>query len=58
MRSHDNSDDMSNMVGTVLSGFEYRANQEKLDNLTSFFRENEDNYSYTGFTKQAVTKLK
>ena len=38
MRSHDNSDDMSNMVGTVLSGFEYRANQEKLDNLTSFFR--------------------
>ncbi|EES41168.1 hypothetical protein HMPREF0793_1167, partial [Staphylococcus caprae M23864:W1] len=38
------------------SGFEYRANQEKLDNLTSFFRENEDNYSYTGFTKQAVTK--
>ena len=56
MRSHDNSDDMSNMVGTVLSGFEYRANQEKLDNLTSFFRENEDNYSYTGFTKQAVTK--
>ena len=34
MRSHDNSDDMSNMVGTVLSGFEYRANQEKLDNLT------------------------
>ena len=30
MRSHDNSDDMSNMVGTVLSGFEYRANQEKV----------------------------
>ena len=28
MRSHDNGDEMSNMVGTVLSGFEYRAKRE------------------------------
>ena len=29
MRSNDNGDTMSDMVGTVLSGFEYRANKEK-----------------------------
>lgn len=33
MRSIDNGDTMSDMVGTVLSGFEYRANKEKMDNL-------------------------
>ncbi|MBE9411555.1 DUF1672 family protein, partial [Staphylococcus epidermidis] len=33
MRSNDNGDTMSMMVGTVLSGFEYRANKEKMDNL-------------------------
>ena len=33
MRSHDNGDDMSNMVGTVLSGFEYRAQKR---NMTIF----------------------
>ncbi|NGB82358.1 DUF1672 family protein, partial [Staphylococcus aureus] len=31
MRSNDNGDDMSMMVGTVLSGFEYRAQKEKYD---------------------------
>ena len=29
MRSNDNGASMSMMVGTVLSGFEYRANKEK-----------------------------
>ncbi|HEG9579282.1 TPA: DUF1672 domain-containing protein [Staphylococcus aureus] len=56
MRSNDNGDDMSMMVGTVLSGFEYRAQKEKYDNLYKFFKENEKQYQYTGFTKEAINK--
>ncbi|NFW63427.1 DUF1672 domain-containing protein [Staphylococcus aureus] len=56
MRSNDNGDDMSMMVGTVLSGFEYRAQKEKYDNLYKFFKENEKKYQYTGFTKKAINK--
>ncbi|HEA6726445.1 TPA: DUF1672 domain-containing protein [Staphylococcus aureus] len=56
MRSNDNDDDMSMMVGTVLSGFEYRAQKEKYDNLYKFFKENEKKYQYTGFTKEAINK--
>ncbi|HCW8674289.1 TPA: DUF1672 domain-containing protein [Staphylococcus aureus] len=56
MRSNDNGDDMSMMVGTVLSGFEYRAQKEKCDNLYKFFKENEKKYQYTGFTKEAINK--
>ncbi|HDK4599999.1 TPA: DUF1672 domain-containing protein [Staphylococcus aureus] len=54
MRSNDNTDDMSMMVGTVLSGFEYRAQKEKYDNLYKFFKENEEKYQYTGFTNEAI----
>ncbi|WP_420228270.1 DUF1672 domain-containing protein [Staphylococcus aureus] len=56
MRSNDNGDDMSMMVGTVLSGFEYRAQKEKYDNLYEFFKENEKKYQYTGFTNEAINK--
>ncbi|HGZ9739948.1 TPA: DUF1672 domain-containing protein [Staphylococcus aureus] len=56
MRSNDNGDDMSMMVGTVLSGFEYRAQKEKYDNLYKFFKENGKKYQYTGFTKEAINK--
>ncbi|HGH5022089.1 TPA: DUF1672 domain-containing protein [Staphylococcus aureus] len=56
MRSNDNGDDMSMMAGTVLSGFEYRAQKEKYDNLYKFFKENEKKYQYTGFTKEAINK--
>ena len=56
MRSNDNGDTMSNMVGTVLSGFEYKAQKEKYDNLTKFFKDNEEKYQYTGFTKEAIHK--
>ncbi|HAR4240843.1 TPA: DUF1672 family protein, partial [Staphylococcus aureus ADL-330] len=31
LRSEDKGDDMSTLVGTVLSGFEYRAQKEKYD---------------------------
>ncbi|MEB1810539.1 DUF1672 domain-containing protein [Staphylococcus argenteus] len=56
LRSEDKSDDMSTLVGAVLSGFEYRAQKEKYDNLYKFFKENEKKYQYTGFTKEAINK--
>ncbi|HCV3555939.1 TPA: DUF1672 domain-containing protein [Staphylococcus aureus] len=56
LRSEDKADDMSTLVGTVLSGFEYRAQKEKYDNLYKFFKDNEEKYQYTGFTKEAINK--
>ncbi|HDJ7502727.1 TPA: DUF1672 domain-containing protein [Staphylococcus aureus] len=56
MRSNDNGNDMSMVVGTVLSGFEYRAQKEKYDNLYKFFKENEKKYQYTEFTNEAINK--
>ncbi|HCY6634803.1 TPA: DUF1672 domain-containing protein [Staphylococcus aureus] len=56
LRSEDKGDDMSTLVGTVLSGFEYRAQKEKYDNLYKFFKEKEKKYQYTGFTKEAINK--
>ncbi|MCS5347779.1 DUF1672 domain-containing protein [Staphylococcus aureus] len=56
LRSKDKGDDMSTLVGTVLSGFEYRAQKEKYDNLYKFFKDNEEKYQYTGFTKEAINK--
>ncbi|HCT8972293.1 TPA: DUF1672 domain-containing protein [Staphylococcus aureus] len=56
LRSEDKGDDMSTLVGTVLSGFEYRAQKEKYDNSYKFLKENEKKYQYTGFTKEAINK--
>ncbi|CAA3958851.1 Lipoprotein [Staphylococcus aureus] len=56
LRSEDKGDDMSTLVGTMLSGFEYRAQKEKYDNLYKFLKENEKQYQYTGFTKEAINK--
>ncbi|HCD1987593.1 TPA: DUF1672 domain-containing protein [Staphylococcus aureus] len=56
LRSEDKGDDMSTLVGAVLSGFEYRAQKEKYDKLYKFFKENEKKYQYTGFTKEAINK--
>ncbi|EOD3742159.1 DUF1672 domain-containing protein [Staphylococcus aureus] len=56
LRSEDKGDDMGTLVGTVLSGFEYRAQKEKYDNLYKFLKENEKKYQYTGFTKEAINK--
>ncbi|HCW9203796.1 TPA: DUF1672 domain-containing protein, partial [Staphylococcus aureus] len=56
LRSEDKGDDMSTLVGTVLSGFEYRTQKEKYDNLYKFFKDNEEKYQYTGFTKEAINK--
>ncbi|HDG5481850.1 TPA: DUF1672 domain-containing protein [Staphylococcus aureus] len=54
--SKDKGDDMSTLVGTVLSGFEYRAQKEKYDKLYNFFKDNKEKYQYTGFTKEAINK--
>ncbi len=56
LRSEDKGDDMSTLVGTVFSGFEYRAHKEKYDKLYKFFKDNEEKYQYTGFTKEAINK--
>ena len=56
LRSEEKGDDMSTLVGTVLSGLEYRAQKEKYDNLYKFLKENEKKYQYTGFTKEAINK--
>ncbi|HDA6444545.1 TPA: DUF1672 domain-containing protein [Staphylococcus aureus] len=56
MRSNDNGDDMSTMVCTVLSGFEYRAHKEELDNLTEVLKEYKSKYKYTGYTENAIMK--
>ena len=55
-RSTDTSSEMEMLVGTVLSGFEYRGQKEKYDNLTQFYKDNAKKYNYTGFTKEAVNK--
>ncbi|MBR9268776.1 DUF1672 domain-containing protein [Staphylococcus aureus] len=56
LRSEDKGDDMSTLVGTVLSGFEYRAHKQELDSLKKVFKDNEEKYQYTGFTKEAINK--
>ena len=57
MRSNDNGDTIVIWFGTVLSGFEYKAQKEKYDNLTKFFKDNEEKYQYTGFTKEAIHRM-
>ncbi|WP_323703680.1 DUF1672 family protein [Mammaliicoccus sp. Dog046] len=56
MRSTDTSSEMEMLVGTVLSGFEYRGQKEKYDNLTQFYKDNSKKYNYTGFNKEAINK--
>ncbi|WP_323703679.1 DUF1672 family protein [Mammaliicoccus sp. Dog046] len=53
-RSNDTSSEMEILVGKVLSGFEYRAQKEKYDNLTQFYKDNREKYNYTGMTKEAI----
>ena len=57
MRSHDNGDDMSNMVGTVLSGFEYRA-QKKYDRLYKFLTITKTNINILDLLKKQLIKHK
>ncbi|HDH2877130.1 TPA: DUF1672 family protein, partial [Staphylococcus aureus] len=56
LRSEDKGDDMSTLVGTVLSGFEYRAHKQELDSLTEVLKEYKSKYKYTGYTENAIMK--
>ena len=47
---------MSNMVGTVLSGFEYKAQKEKYDNLTKFFKTMKKNINIPVLLKKQIHK--
>ena len=64
LRSKDKGDDMSTLVGTVLSGFEYRAHKEELDNLTEVLKEyiqpliKEDDKSFRDGMKNSKKQLK
>ena len=58
MRSNDNGDDMSMMVGTVLSGFEYRAQKEKYDNLYKFLKIMKRNINIQALLKKQSTRRK
>ncbi len=58
MRSNDNGDDMSMMVGTVLSGFEYRAQKEKYDNLYKFLKKMKRNINIQVLLKKQLTRRK
>ncbi|WP_256069687.1 DUF1672 family protein, partial [Staphylococcus aureus] len=56
LRCEDIGDDMSNLVGTVLSGFEYRAHKQELDSLTEVFKEYKSKYKYTVYTENEIMK--
>ena len=58
MRSHDNSDDMSNMVGTVLSGFEYRAQKRNMITFTSSLTIIKRNINILDLLKKQLIKHK
>ncbi len=59
MRSNDNGDDMSMMVGTVLSGFEYRAQKEKsMITYINFSKENERNINIQVLLKKQLIRHK
>ncbi|HGZ7981229.1 TPA: DUF1672 family protein [Staphylococcus aureus] len=41
---------------SIISGFEYRAHKEELDNLTEVLKEYKSKYKYTGYTENAIMK--
>ncbi|KFA43964.1 hypothetical protein EW35_1608 [Staphylococcus aureus] len=58
LRSKDKGDDMSTLVGAVLSGFEYRAQKEKYDKLYKFFKDNEENINIQDLQKKQLIRRK
>ncbi len=58
MRSNDNGDNMSMMVGAVLSGFEYRAQKEKYDNYMNFLKIMKRNINIQALLKKQSTRRK
>lgn len=49
-----NDEYSENLVMDVISGFEYRAQKEKYDNLFRYLAKNKNKYHYTGYTKEAL----
>ena len=58
LRSEDKGDDMSTLVGTVLSGFEYRAQKEKYDKLYKFLKIMKRNTNIQDLQKRQLTRHK
>ena len=58
LRSEDKGDDMSTLVGTVLSGFEYRTQKEKYDNLYKFLKIMKRNTNIQDLQKRQLTRHK
>ena len=55
MKVKKDGDGIANMLGTVLTGFEYRAHKKQYDYLYNYLDKNKDKYHYTGYTKEAIT---
>ncbi|CAC6180951.1 Putative cytosolic protein [Staphylococcus aureus] len=58
MRSNDNGDDMSMMVGTVLSGFEYRAQKKSMIIYINFLKKMKRNINIQVLLKKQLTRRK
>ena len=58
LRSEDKGDDMSTLVGTVLSGFEYRAQKEKYDKLYKFLKIMKRNTNIQDLQKRQLIRHK
>ena len=58
MRSNDNGDDMSMMVGTVLSGFEYRAQKKSMITYINFSKKMKRNINIQVLLKKQLIRRK
>ncbi len=58
MRSNDNGDDMSMMVGTVLSGFEYRAQKKSMITYINSSKKMKRNINIQALQKRQLTRHK
>ncbi|MHD0398642.1 DUF1672 family protein [Staphylococcus simulans] len=55
-RAKEESDDLSTLIGDVVSGFDYKANKKEYDELYQYFKDNQKKYGYYGYTKEAINK--
>ena len=58
LRSEDKGDDMSTLVGTVLSGFEYRAQKKSMIIYINFSKKMKRNTNIQDLLKRQLTKHK
>ncbi|MGV3129743.1 DUF1672 family protein [Staphylococcus simulans] len=55
-RAQEESDELATQIGKVVSGFDYKANKKEYDELYQYFKDNQKNYGYYGYTKEAINK--